>query len=297
MGLGFGSGEVLRYQYKLEGTDADWGPPTDRRTVTYASLGPGPYTFVVQAVNSDGIASLQPATVRFRILSPVWQRWWFMTLVGLAVALTVGTAFRYRLARMLEVANMRMHIATDLHDDIGANLTRIALLSEVARQTPEQESLLSIARIARESVSSMSDIVWAINPKRESLLDLTRRMRQHAEELFTARGIALRFDAPAASSNFKPSMDVRRDLLLIFKEAVSNAARHSQCSAVEIELRVDGPQLVLVVTDNGVGFDTSAETDGQGQPSMRRRAQRIQGTIEITSGNGSGTRVTLNVPV
>jgi ligand-binding sensor domain-containing protein/two-component sensor histidine kinase len=297
VGLGFGSGEVLRYQYKLEGADADWAPPTDRRTVTYASLSPGQYTFLVQAVSSDGIVSVQPATVRFRVLRPVWQRWWFMTLVGLAMALIVRAAFRYRLARLLEVAHMRTHIATDLHDDIGANLTRIALLSEVARHTREEESLRSIARIARESVSSMSDIVWAINPKRESLLDLARRMRQHADELFTSRGIALRFDAPAASGTLKLTMDVRRDLLLIFKEAVSNAARHSQCSAVEIELRVDGSELVLVVTDNGAGFDASAESDGQGLVSMRRRAQRIKGTIDITSGHGAGTRVTLSVPV
>ncbi len=296
VGLGFGSGEVLRYRYKLDGADADWTSPTDRRTVTYASLAPGQYTFLVRAVSSDGLASLHPATVRFRILSPVWQRWWFMTAVGLAIALAVGAAFRYRVARMLELANMRTHIATDLHDDIGANLTRIVLLSEVARQTPEQESLLSIARIARESVDAMSDIVWAINPKRESLLDLTRRMRQHADELFTSRGIALRFDAPAASGTLKLSMETRRDLLLIFKEAVSNAARHSRCSAVEIDLRVDGSQLVLVVRDNGVGFDAAADSEGQGRPSMRRRARRIDGTLDITS-DSTGTRVTLSVPV
>ena len=297
VGLGFGSGEKLRYQYRLQDTDAGWSSPTDRRSVTYASLAPGLHTFLVQAVSSDGIASVRPASIRFRILSPVWQRWWFMTLGALAIALTVGAVVRYRLARLLEMANMRTHIATDLHDDIGANLTRIALLSEVARHAPEQDSLLSIARIARESVSSMSDIVWAINPKRESLLDLTRRMRQHAEELFTARGIALRFDAPAANGSVKLNMDVRRDVLLIFKEAVSNAARHARCSAVEIELRVDGPRLVLVVIDNGVGFNPSLEGDGQGVANMRRRARRNTGTIDITSGNRTGTRVTLSIPV
>lgn len=297
VGLGFGSGEVLRYKYKLEGADADWALPTERRTVTYANLAARQYTFLVHAVSADGVASVQPAAVRFRILRPVWQRWWFVTLVALALAGLVRAAFQYRLARLMEVAHMRTHIATDLHDDIGANLTRIALLSEVARHTREQESLLSIARIARESVSSMSDIVWAINPRRESLLDLTRRMRQHADELFTSRGIELHFDAPASSDSLRLSMDVRRDLLLIFKEAVSNAARHSRCSAVEIELRVDGSELVLVVSDNGVGFDASAESDGQGLSSLRRRAQRIRGTIDITSDNRSGTRVTLRVPV
>ena len=127
---------------------------------------------------------------------------------------------------------MRTRIATDLHDDIGANLTRIALLSEVATRHPATSPLASIARIARESVSSMSDIVWAINPRRESVVDLIRRMRQHAEEVFTLRDIKLRFDADDALDSSRLGMDVRRDLLLIFKEAVSNAARHSQCSHV-----------------------------------------------------------------
>jgi signal transduction histidine kinase len=122
-------------------------------------------------------------------------------------------------------------------------------------------------------------------------------MRQHAEELFTSRGIALRFDAPAANSSLRMSMDVRRDLLLIFKEAVSNSARHSRCSAIEIELRIDGSQLRLVVSDNGAGFDPAAESDGNGLSSMRRRAQRIRGAIEITSGNSVGTQVTLTIPI
>ena len=154
------------------------------------------------------------------------------------------------------MANMRTRIATDLHDDIGANLTRIALLSEVASRTPGAEPggradgpLSSIARIARESVSSMSDIVWAINPKRESLLDLTRRMRQHAEEVFTLRDIDLRFNGPSAADSLKLGMDVRRDLLLVFKEAVNNCARHSRCERVEIDLHVESGRLVLTVVD------------------------------------------------
>ena len=103
------------------------------------------------------------------------------------------------------MANLRTRIATDLHDDIGANLTRIALLSEVARQAAGRRRrstrpLASIASIARESVSSMSDIVWAINPARDSLLDLVRRMRQHADEVFTLRDIELHFNAPAPAT-------------------------------------------------------------------------------------------------
>ena len=143
----------------------------------------------------------------------------------------------------------------------------------------------------------MSDIVWAINPARDSLLDLTRRMRQHADEVFTLRDIELRFNAPDTKEYLRVGVDVRRDLLLIFKEAVNNSTRHSRCSRVEIDFRVKGSQLVLTLADNGVGFDTSLESEGQGLMSMRRRAHRLKGTLEITSGSGLGTTVVLTIPM
>jgi ligand-binding sensor domain-containing protein/signal transduction histidine kinase len=293
---GFAAGEVMRYQYRLEGARADWSVPAVQRTVTYARLSPGEYIFMVRAVNSDGVASVQPATVSFAVLRPVWQRWWFVVLLTVAVVLTLRATYRSRVARLLAIADMRTHIATDLHDDIGANLTRIALLSEAARQMPPAAPLASIARISRESVSTMSDIVWAISPKRESLLDLTRRMRQHAEEIFALPGTELSFNAAIAESR-RLGMDVRRDLLLIFKEAVNNAARHSGASAVNIDLRLTGTRLSLVVADNGSGFDASRESDGQGLLSMCRRADRLGGALDVQSAIGSGTRVTLSVPV
>lgn len=297
VGLAFGSGDVLRYEYRLEGANADWSAPTARRTISYASLAPGPYRFAVRALNSDGSVSAEPATVRFTILRPIWQRWWFLSLTTLAIGLAVLVVVRARIARVLDLANMRTHIATDLHDDVGANLTRIALLSEVAQQTRPDGSLESIARIARESVGAMGDIVWAINPKRETLRDLIRRMRQHADEVFTLRGVDLRFTAPAEAATQRLGMDVRRDLLLIFKEAVNNVTRHSECTVVDIDLRVAGSRLSLSVSDNGVGFDTSTESGGQGLMSMARRAQRLGATLAITSTAGTGTRVVLEAPI
>jgi ligand-binding sensor domain-containing protein/signal transduction histidine kinase len=315
VGLGFGSGDVLRYQYRLEGADADWNPVSRQRTVTYAGLGPGGYAFVVRAVNSDDVVSARPAAVRFAILRPFWQRGWFVAVAVLTLGLIVYALHRYRLARLLDMANMRTRIATDLHDDIGANLTRIALLSQVATQTsmglaatsalphaaPDIAAvnvpLASIARIARESVGAMSDIVWAINPARETLLDLTRRMRQHADEVFTLRNIELRFDAPDTRPDLRLGVDVRRDVLLIFKECVNNAARHSGCTRVRIEFRVERSGLVLTVADNGGGFDTSLDSEGQGLMSMKRRARRLHGAFDLRSQVGVGTTMTLTIPL
>jgi signal transduction histidine kinase len=311
VGLSFESGESLRYQYKLG--DAEWSPLEPGRSVTFASLGPGRYQFLVRAANSEGVVSPEPATLTFTILSPIWLRWWFLSLAAAALVLAIHGLYRRRLARLLEIADMRMRIATDLHDDIGADLTRIVLLSEVARQThaavfpaagnvgvatADDDALQSIARIARESVASMGDIVWAINPRRETLVDLTRRMRQHADELFTARGIELRFDTPPAARNPRLGVDVRRDLLLVFKEAVSNAAKHSACSVVVITLTCDAGRLTLEVVDDGGGFDPSADAgDGHGCPSMRRRAERLNGSLTILSSKGKGTTVRLVIPL
>ena len=197
------------------------------------------------------------------------------------------------------MANMRTRIATDLHDDIGANLTRISLLSEVAKQelgqngsnSEKESSLSSIARIARESVTSMSDIVWAINPDRDSLRDLTRKMRSHAEEIFTLRDIELDFKAPDSEQNLKLGVAARRDLLLIFKEAVNNAARHSNCRKIVIDFRVEHGLLLLTITDNGKGFSPSFDGEGQGLRSMKRRAESLGASFSIESIAGSGTTV------
>lgn len=253
VGLSFAPGETLRYQYKLEGADADWNPPTELRTVNYAELAPGRYRFLVRAVNWEGAVSPTPAVVSFEILPPVWRRGWFLLAAATSASLLAYALHRRRLARLLEVERVRTHIAADLHDDIGANLTQISILSEVAHSQLNQKDgnvdtlLSSMARISRESVASMSDIVWAINPKHDSLIDLVRRMRRFADEALPTRGIQFQFRAPEAEQDLKLGADVRRDVFLIFKEALNNAVRHSACAMVETELGIERLWLSLVV--------------------------------------------------
>jgi ligand-binding sensor domain-containing protein/two-component sensor histidine kinase len=305
-GITFRAGEVLRYQHKLEGADQDWSAISEARAVNFANLAPGRYRFLARAVNADGVISETPASFSFTILAPVWQRWWFLALTATMVGLAGYALHRYRVAQLLKLERMRTRIATDLHDDIGANLTRISILSEVAGQlqnrgdngnSPVRSALQSIAELARESVGSMSDIIWAINPERDSLIDLTRKMRQHAEEVFTLRDIELKFTAPDAAQDLKCDVNIRRDLYLIFKETVNNAARHSGCSKVEVELRVEGASLTLTVSDNGRGFDPSARTEGNGLLSMRRRAAALGGELILESRAGGGASMRLTVPL
>jgi signal transduction histidine kinase/ligand-binding sensor domain-containing protein len=296
---GFGPADGLRYQIKLEDGDSDWSSPSEQRKVVFANLAPGRYRFQARAVNADGVVSGTAAGFSFTILPPIWQRWWFRTLAGLVVAALAYAFYRHRVSRLLEVAAMRTRIATDLHDDIGANLTRIAVLSEVVRRQRSADGdahLASIAAVARESVSAMSDIVWAISPGRDGLNDLTRKMREHAEEVFAIGETNLTFTAPNSTRDIRLEVDMRRDIYLIFKEAINNAARHAGCSRVQVDLQSHGAQLILTVIDDGAGFDAAVETDGNGLVSMRRRAERLGARFEIRSRPGEGTAVRLEVP-
>jgi signal transduction histidine kinase/ligand-binding sensor domain-containing protein len=299
LGIGSSLGEELRYQYRLEGVDDDWSPPIAERTVTFANLAAGTYRLLVRAVDADGRASAEPATVAFAIAAPVWRRWWFLTL---AAALACGAVYaldRVRIARLLAVERVRTRIASDLHDDIGTNLTKIAVLSEVVNyrlgRGAGHESLAEIADISRESVAAMNDIVWAVNPLRDGVWDLARRMRQFANDAFAASDVDVRFSAPDAGEA-KLDGDVRRQVYLVFKEAVNNAVRHSGCSAIEVTLAVGGRELKLTVADDGRGFDPSAESDGNGLASMRRRAAAIGARLDVRSAEGRGTTVALAVP-
>src|SRR5262249_17560254 len=130
VGLSFAPGESLRYQYQLEGADRDWGAPTGLRAITYAKLSPGRYWFLVRAVNSVGALSRRPASVSFKILSPIWQRWWFLAMACALAAAAGIAAYRRRVSQLVALERVRTRIAADLHDDIGSSLSQISVLSE-----------------------------------------------------------------------------------------------------------------------------------------------------------------------
>jgi len=301
--LGFSPGEGLRYQYKLEGAGENWSPLSIQRTVNFANLTSGHYRFLVQAVNADGRMSERAAFFSFTILPPVWQRWWFLTTAALLLGLAAYALYRYRVTRLLELERIRTRIATDLHDDIGANLSLIAMASEVARgRAPESdeqmaETLSLISSTSRELVDSMGDIIWAVNPDRDHMTDLVKRMRRFASDVFSACCIAFRFEVPLDDREIRLGAETRREVLLIFKEAVNNIARHSECTQVDIEFQSRGEWLMLQIKDDGKGFDITRSSDGNGLVSMSRRAGRLGGTLEVLSRSGEGTTVTLKTPL
>jgi signal transduction histidine kinase len=203
--------------------------------------------------------------------------------------------------RVMEIERIRTRIATDLHDDIGSSLSQIAILSEVVSQNmdghgpPVKERLSRIAGTSRDLVHSMSDIVWAINPEKDHLRDLTQRMRRFASDVFTARCVDFQFHGPAPDQDLSIGADVRRQVFLIFKESVNNAVLHSGCTRAEIDFGVEKHWLVLRLRDNGKGFDLDECDAGHGLASMRARAASLGGFFELRSGHG--TEMTLRLPL
>jgi signal transduction histidine kinase len=307
VGIDYEPGDILRYTYKLEGADSDWSPPRSQHAVNYAALSAGTYHFLVKAITSEGLESAAPAEIDFVVLPPLWRRWWFEGLALALVAAGVFAAHRYRVAQAVSLERIRTTIATDLHDDIGASLTQIAILSEVARvngngQGRPGEPLERVATLARELVDSMGDIVWSIRSEAHGMESLIRRMREFAIDLLSSQGIE--FDLQAASNpgrNVELSLQARRQVFLIFKECIHNAARHSRCSTVVAELRIADREVVLIIEDNGTGLRPEEKapgwTGGTGIANMRRRAQELGGTMQLTSKPGEGCRVAIHFPL
>jgi signal transduction histidine kinase len=299
--IGFSAGDTLRFQHRLDGA-RDWSPPSEERALQFSALGPGRHVLQVRAVNADGALSAAPASVELTVLPTLWQRGSVRALLLALAAAGLFALHQYRLRHALALERVRTRIASDLHDDIGASLSQISILTELARRqlSPEGGAALPLERIAssaRELVDAMSDIVWAVDPRRDRLGDLFQRMRRFASDTLAARDIALAFEAPENEAGRPLGADFRRQVLLVFKEAVNNVARHSGCRNAAVRARLEDGALTLELSDDGRGFDASAVFDGHGLQSMRERAGALGGTIEIDSRPGHGARLRLRAPL
>jgi ligand-binding sensor domain-containing protein/signal transduction histidine kinase len=297
--VSFRPGERLRYQYRLTG-DRNWSAPLEQRSVALANLAAGTYDFEVRAISSDGGVSESPAAIHFAILPPVWRRWWFVAAVAMAAASAIHLNYHARARRLLEMERVRVRIASDLHDDIGASLSRIVVLSEVvSRQVSDPRSggmLADVANSARSAVESMSDIVWSIDPRRDDVESLNRRLRQCAAEILDPAAIRWTFDGDVHAEKLKLGPAQRRHIHLVIKEALNNAVRHAACQNVVISMAAAGRTMHIEIADDGCGFDPY-EVDGHGLRNMRSRLEELGGNVTVNTSPGQGTRLTLSMPL
>ncbi len=314
-GLSFKDESALRYKYRLRGWDERWQETTSERAVNFASLRAGNYTFEVSAIAAEGIESAAPAAWRFKILPPFWLRWWFIAFCVLVIGSVAYAIHVARLDRLLAIEKIRSRIATDLHDDIGAGLTHIGLLSQVALQkagvpqngngalateeTPSElgHAMARVGHIARELSAAMSDVVWSVNPQHDSMSALQRRLRTFAHEICEAKGIALHLEIAAPLTLMKLDPEVRRNLLLIAKEALHNAVKYSGSASISVKFAWHDKNIFMEIVDAGKGFALASAKSGNGLSNMRLRAEKLGGKLEILSEAGKGTRIQVHVPI
>ncbi len=325
-GLSFVAPDKVRFRRMLQGMEHDWVDAGVKRVAEYSFLPPGNYTFKVCACNNDDVWNEAGASVAFTVLPFFWQTLWFRgasTLAGAgALAGSVVWSVRRRLQRKLELSERqralereRARIARDIHDDLGASLTRITMLSQSVRSDVQNqpEAAAEVDQIhstAREITRAMDEIVWAVNPKYDTLDSLAAYLSRYAQQYLSSVNIRCRLKVPLQLPALALSAEVRHNVFLAFKETLNNTVKHARATEVFISLELRPAGFVLLVGDNGRGFhwdpagpqaagsgDGLRAAAGNGLANIQKRLEEIGGRCDWDTAPGKGTRVTLAVEV
>lgn len=294
-GLSLVSPDKVRFKWRLKGADRDWvGGGTDR-SVSYSYLPPGDYEFLVQASNNDGVWSKEGARLKLSVLPYFWQTLWFKTFSGLATAGLLFALYSIRISRLRALERLRLRIARDLHDDVGSNLGSIALLAQVMEKHPSPEDAIQVRSIVAQTVDTLRDIVWFIDPTHERLSDLVARMAETSKTMLVNLPVTFQQSGDFRSASLP--LDFRRNVMPIFKEVLHNAIKHAEASHVVIEVSRTKDVFEFTVQDNGRGFDLAHRQSGNGLKNIRRRAAEMKAQIVISSTPAQGTKVSLTARI
>jgi signal transduction histidine kinase/ligand-binding sensor domain-containing protein len=318
--LSFNAGNLCRFRYRLEGMDVDWVEAGTHRTVHYGYLAPNnDYRFRVIACNNEGVWNETGASVAFTVRPYFYETRWFIALASLGVIGGVAGGVRAAASRkyrrklaLLEqqhaIERDRTRIAKDIHDDIGAGLTQITLLTELARREPEQVAphLERISNSARQLTRAMDEIVWAVDPQHDTFSGLLDYISAYAEDFLRMAGIRCRMDLPNTLPALRVDAELRYNLFLATKEALNNIVKHAQATEVRLRLQVEPKTFTLVIEDNGQGLPVGSQAapaagrsdrikSGSGLPNLEKRLAAIGGRCEVRSAPGRGTRVEMTV--
>lgn len=287
------------FQYKLSGISSEWLPVETPNHLTFNSLPHGRYSLELRVSNRYGQWSPPVVISNFQILRPFWLQWWFYLLViCIAGGFTYGW-MRNREQQFLKIQTVRNKIANDLHDDVGSALSTINLYSEVAKMKSEKENnelieiLDKISSTSIEMQENMSHIVWSLQSRNDYFEQVVLKLKYYASEALDSKNIQLDFNTHESIKELQLSSEQRKELFLIFKEAINNIVKYANCSLVKIYFVKQKDLLLMRIIDNGIGFNTQQQTAGNGLHSMRHRAETLHGELQITSEVGTGTEIWL----
>jgi ligand-binding sensor domain-containing protein len=286
-----------RYAYRLEGFDRDWVDAGTRRLATYTNVGPGEYLFRVRGSNNDGIWNNAGAALTVTVLPAVWETWWFRILIAAAIAGFIYAIYANRINKILAVERTRERIARDLHDEISATLSGISFFSRAVHTDPQnalsEQSAHFMSLIHQSSTDILEllhDIIWSINPQGDHFDNIVAKCRRYASDLCESRSIRHDIVVPEIVPTRSVDTERRKNFWLLYKEMVTNAVKHSNCSALTIRLAFEPNGMVrLHLADNGTGFDPSVKTAQHGLKNIRSRAEFLGADLALHTAPGKGT--------
>ena len=290
----------VRYRYKLERLENNWNPPTQILEARYTNLPPGRYRFVVD-VAYKGVWLGYNREINFEIRQVFWKTWWFICLILLFVSAVATGIYLNRKRHLEKQKRIRLKIASDLHDDVGSTLSSISIMSDLlqakAGNLNSEEMIREIGTNAQNMLESMDNIIWSVIPQNDKFENLMLRIRKYAIPLFESKGIGFSFTASESLNTLTVSMDKRRNIFLIVKEAVNNLVKYSECTHASIEFSCLHSLLQITVNDDGKGFDPTQDYGRNGLRNMKQRAEKIGGELSVRSDPEQGTSVRLMVKV
>jgi ligand-binding sensor domain-containing protein len=309
--LSYYNSERNQYAYKMEGVDKNWVYSGTRRYASYPNMEPGKYIFKVKGSNNEGIWNEAGTSISIIISPPWWNTWWFRFTSILILFVTAGGAIRYvelkkikRKIVLLEqegaLERERTRISRDMHDEIGSNLSEIAILSELAKKNPgkAEHHIQGISELTSEVIDNVSEIVWAMNPQNDELDNLIAHTRRYAVKYLGLANINCRFVSPDDLPSYTLSAEFRRNIFLIVKEVLHNIVKHSCAPEVLFAVNFSDHNLEMKIEDNGKGFSLEkSRTSGNGLSNMKKRIEDIGGFITIQSACGKGTQISFSAKI
>lgn len=311
-GVSLSAPEKVRYRARLVGLDDELRLIGDQRNVNYAAVPPGRYTFELHAINGDGVATASPAMISVEVPPHLWETAWFRSIsliTALVVAIGIGWLIaRRRMKRNLEALRVRnaldterSRISRDLHDDLGADLTELAILSGLAEEKPDYSSLReSLSRLSLKTkrvIAALDEIVWATNPTADSLRSLIEYLAAFAREFLEAVHVPLETDIERNIPDVMIGPRRRHNVLLATREAINNAVKHAEPSVIRLRIAIEDDHLVITIRDDGNGFVVEYAAAGDGLSNLRKRMTDCGGDCRFESVRGKGTTVTLTLPL
>ena len=291
------SASAYKVIYRLNKDPNEWVEIENGTAIQFFDLAPGHYT--VEIGYKDVVSHVKEAcrTLFIVVLPPWYKTWWFYVLIAVAAAIFVYAVFRFRLRQKIQLVQLRNQLHRDLHDDVGATLSSIKAYSEILGRNGSDKIIQKlISENATEMIDRLEVISWATNPLHDNLKSLTEAMLRFARPATHAQGVELCFQSFIPGEAMPIPAHVRQHLLLIFKEAISNLLKYAGATRCEVTIMLRNQQFILCIKDNGKGYDGQIRGNGNGLRNMRKRAEEMQGSLEIISAPDEGFFLWIKVP-